>query len=149
MREKSSQSSEFVLPVRVYIEDTDAGGIVYYVNYLKFMERARTEYMRSLEYQHYALAEENFQFVVHSCQISYRRPARIDDALEVSARLTHLGRATLVFTQSVKRDGELLCEAQIKVACVSADGIRPRPLPTPLYERFKAEYEGKGVGVNG
>lgn len=149
MGEKSFQSSEFVLPVRVYIEDTDAGGIVYYVNYLKFMERARTEYLRTLEYQHYALAEENFQFVVHSCQIAYQRPARIDDALQVSARLVHLGRATLVFEQTVSRAGEQLCQAQVKVACVSADGIRPRALPAPLYERFKAEYEGKGVGANG
>ena len=145
MSEKSSQSSEFVLSVRVYIEDTDAGGIVYYVNYLKFMERARTEYLRSLGYQHYALAEENFQFVVHSCQIGYRRPARIDDALQVTARLAKLGKATLIFEQRVERDGETLCEAEIKVACVSADGIRPRPLPVPLYERFKAEYEGVRV----
>ena len=90
MSEKSSQASEFVLPVRVYIEDTDAGGIVYYVNYLKFMERARTEYLRSLGYQHYALAEENFQFVVHSAQINYRKPGRIDDDLRVSARLVAL-----------------------------------------------------------
>lgn len=149
MGEKSSRSTEFVLPMRVYIEDTDAGGIVYYVNYLKFMERARTEYLRSLGYQHYALADENFQFVVHSCRIAYQRPARIDDALQVGARLVHLGRATLIFAQSVSRAGEPLCEAEVKVACVSADGIRPRALPAPLYERFKAEYEGRGVGVNG
>lgn len=147
MSEKSSQSSEFVLPVRVYIEDTDAGGIVYYVNYLKFMERARTEYMRTLGYQHYALAEENFQFVVHSCQIGYRQPARIDDALKVTARLRKLGKATLIFAQRVERGGETLCDAEIKVACVRADSIRPRALPGPLYERFKMEYEG--VGVNG
>src|SRR5699024_8375685 len=136
---------EFVLPVRVYIEDTDAGGIVYYVNYLKFMERARTEYLRSLGYQHYGLSEENFQFVVHSCQIDYRRPARIDDSLTVSARLVKLGKATLIFAQRAERDGEILCEARVKVACVSADGIRPRALPAPLYELFKKEYEGVGV----
>lgn len=147
MSEKSLQSSEFVLSVRVYIEDTDAGGIVYYVNYLKFMERARTEYLRTLGYQHYALSRENFQFVVHSCQVSYRQPARIDDALTVTARLAKLGKATLLFAQRVQRGDDILCEAQVKVACVSADGIRPRALPAPLYELFKREYEG--VGANG
>ena len=81
MIEKKPQNGEFTLPVRVYIEDTDAGGIVYYVNYLKFMERARTEFMRTLGYQHYVLADENFQFVVHSANVQYRQPARIDDAL--------------------------------------------------------------------
>jgi len=144
MSEKFSQGSEFVLPVRVYIEDTDAGGIVYYVNYLKFMERARTEYMRSLGYQHYALAEENFQFVVHSAQINYRKPGRIDDDLRVSARLVALKRATLVFAQRVTRDHEVLCEATIKVACVSADGIKPVALPGPLHDKFKAEFEELG-----
>ena len=133
MSEKSSQGSEFVLPVRVYIEDTDAGGIVYYVNYLKFMERARTEYMRSLGYQHYALA-----------QINYRKPGRIDDDLRVSARLVALKRATLVFAQRVTRDQEVLCEATIKVACVSADGIKPVALPGPLHDKFKAEFEELG-----
>ncbi|MBM7334101.1 MAG: tol-pal system-associated acyl-CoA thioesterase [Alcanivorax sp.] len=144
MSEKSSRTSDFALPVRVYIEDTDAGGIVYYVNYLKFMERARTEYLRSLGYQHYGLAEENYQFVVHSCQVRYRKPGRIDDDLRVSARLTHLGRATLMFAQQVTRDGELLCEAEIKVACVSADGIKPTALPAPLYATFKAQVEELG-----
>ena len=144
MSAKSSPTSEFVLPVRVYIEDTDAGGIVYYVNYLKFMERARTEFMRSLGYQHYALAEENFQFVVHSCQVRYHKPGRIDDDVRVSARLTHLGRATLVFAQTVTRNGEPLCEAEIKVACVSADGIKPKALPKPLFAKFKAQVEELG-----
>lgn len=147
MSEKSSGNPEFILPVRVYIEDTDAGGIVYYVNYLKFMERARTEYLRSLGYRHGELSQENVQFVVHSCQVDYRRPARLDDALTVSARLAKLGRATLVFAQTVHAEGELLCEARIKVACVSADGIRPRALPASLYTAFKKEYEG--VGANG
>ncbi|MCE7510672.1 tol-pal system-associated acyl-CoA thioesterase [Alloalcanivorax xenomutans] len=143
MTEKSSKDQDFVLPVRVYIEDTDAGGIVYYVNYLKFMERARTEYLRSLGYQHYGLSEENYQFVVHSCQVRYHSPARIDDALGVSAGLRHLGKATLLFAQQVRRGDQLLCEAEIKIACVSADGIRPKALPAPLYQRFKAEYRGE------
>ena len=129
---------EFSLPVRVYIEDTDAGGIVYYVNYLKFMERARTEYLRSFGYQHYALAEEDFQFVVHSCEVRYLKPARIDDALRVTAALARVGRAGLDFLQQVWRDGELLCEGRVKVACVRATDLTPRALPAALRSAMQA-----------
>ncbi|EKF73987.1 hypothetical protein A11A3_10791 [Alcanivorax hongdengensis A-11-3] len=145
MSEKSPQYAEFTLPVRVYIEDTDAGGIVYYVNYLKFMERARTEFMRGLGYQHYALADQNFQFVVHSAEVLYKQPARIDDALTVSARIEKLGRAALVFDQQVRRDGQLLCQARIKVACVSADTLKPVALPPALYQQFNAACEGEAA----
>lgn len=127
----------FRLPIRVYIEDTDAGGIVYYVNYLKFMERARTEWLRTLGYQHYALAGDNFLFVVHSCSVRYHRPARIDDAVQVTAGLHRLGKATLDFVQQVWRGDELLCEAEVRVACVSADGVRPRAMPEALYLNIK------------
>jgi 4-hydroxybenzoyl-CoA thioesterase len=130
-------ASAFRMPLRVYIEDTDAGGIVYYVNYLKFMERARTEWLRTLDYQHYALAGQNFQFVVHSCGVRYHRPARVDDALEVSAQVRRLGRATLDFTQQVWRGGELLCEAEVRVASVSADQLKPSAMPVELYQRIK------------
>ncbi|MCG8393606.1 MAG: tol-pal system-associated acyl-CoA thioesterase [Pseudomonadales bacterium] len=145
MIEKKAQSGEFTLPVRVYIEDTDAGGIVYYVNYLKFMERARTEFMRSLGYQHYALADENFQFVVHSANVQYRQPARIDDALTVTAALKKLGKATLLFEQQVRRGDALLCEAEIKVACVSADSLKPTAIPSALYNKFNTASEGEGL----
>lgn len=127
----------FRLPIRVYIEDTDAGGIVYYVNYLKFMERARTEWLRTLGYQHYALAGDNFLFVVHSCSVRYHRPARIDDALQVTATLRRLGKATLDFTQQVWRGDELLCQADVRVACVSVDGVRPIAMPEALYLNIK------------
>ncbi len=127
----------FHLPIRVYIEDTDAGGIVYYVNYLKFMERARTEWLRTLGYQHYALAGDNFLFVVHSCSVRYHRPARIDDQLQVTAGLRRLGRATLDFVQQVWRADELLCEAEVRVACVSVDGVRPRAMPEALHLSIK------------
>ena len=145
MIEKKQQSGEFTLPVRVYIEDTDAGGIVYYVNYLKFMERARTEYLRTLGYQHYALADENFQFVVHSANVQYRHPARIDDALQVTARLEKLGKATLLFDQQVLRGNTLLCQAAIKVACVTADTLKPTGIPAALYKKFIAASEGEGL----
>ncbi|MCH8543527.1 MAG: tol-pal system-associated acyl-CoA thioesterase [Alcanivorax sp.] len=131
-------NQEFTLPLRVYIEDTDAGGIVYYVNYLKFMERARTEFLRTLGYQHYGLAEEDFQFVVHSCAVRYLKPARIDDALRVTARLDKVGRVALDFVQQVWRNEELLCEAQVKVACVRASDLRPRGLPAALQAEMQA-----------
>lgn len=129
----------FVLPVRVYIEDTDAGGIVYYVNYLKFMERARTEFMRQFGYRHYAVALSRFQFVVQSCSIRYHAPARADDALTVVAELTRLGRASLVFSQRVLRDGELLCEAEVRVGCVDNDTMKPAAMPAELHATVKKE----------
>ncbi|MDF1630354.1 MAG: tol-pal system-associated acyl-CoA thioesterase [Alcanivoracaceae bacterium] len=127
----------FRLPLRVYIEDSDAGGIVYYVNYLKFMERARTEWLRTLGYQHYSLAEQNFLFVVHSCTVRYHRPARVDDTLEVTANLARLGKARLDFHQQVWRRDELLCEADVLVACVSASDIRPQAMPAELHDKLK------------
>jgi tol-pal system-associated acyl-CoA thioesterase len=120
---------EFALPVRVYIEDTDAGGIVYYVNYLKFMERARTEWLRSLGFAHYSLQDEDYQFVVHRAEVDYRRPARIDDELVVTAAVEKAGRASLYFRQCVRRGGEVLAEGLIKVACVSRSRLAPRGMP--------------------
>jgi len=137
----SAKDREFVLPVRVYIEDTDAGGIVYYVNYLKFMERARTEYLRSLGYQHEALARDNVQFVVYASEVRHLLPGRVDDLLETTAAISRLGRASIHFCQQVRRRGELLCDASIKVACVTADTIKPQPLPAPLYGRFRQSIE--------
>lgn len=137
MTETDTGAPAFTLPVRVYIEDTDAGGIVYYVNYLKFMERARTEMLRGLGYRHYVLAEENFQFVVRACDVRYHKPARIDDALEVSADIVRLGRAGMDFEQAVWRDGECLCRGLVKIACVRADTLAPVAIPKPLHEAFK------------
>ncbi len=124
----------FSLPVRVYIEDTDAGSIVYYVNYLKFMERARTEWLRSLGFQHYTLQNDDFLFVVQRAEIDYRRPARIDDELTVTAAVEKPGRASLLFRQQVLRtaDAEVLAEAHIKVACVSRTQLVPRALPVQI-----------------
>ncbi|MDF1820781.1 MAG: tol-pal system-associated acyl-CoA thioesterase [Alcanivoracaceae bacterium] len=127
------------IPVRVYIEDTDAGGIVYYVNYLKFMERARTEFMRGFDYRHYALGDAGFQFVVQSCQVRYHRPGRVDDLLTVSAELVKLGKASLVFSQRVERDTELLCEAEVRVGCIANESHKPAAMPADLYQRVKKE----------
>lgn len=129
----------FALRVRVYFEDTDAGGIVYYVNYLKFMERARTELVRSLGFDQSVLQAENTIFVVHSVTARYHAPARLDDELEVSVEVLELKRASIRFRQQVRLvAGHVLCEGEVLVACVSADHYKPRGIPPALNVAFKA-----------
>ncbi|TQV86111.1 tol-pal system-associated acyl-CoA thioesterase [Exilibacterium tricleocarpae] len=120
---------EFSLPQRVYIEDTDAGGIVYYVNYLKYMERSRTELMRHLGFHKPAFIQEGLMLVVHSAQVNYRRPARLDEEIIVTAGVSKLAKSYLVFRQRVLRAGEVLCEGDIKVACVSQSTMQPCAMP--------------------
>ncbi len=133
MRGDTDSVKPFIWPVRVYYEDTDSGGVVYYANYLKFMERARTEWLRSLGYEQDQLrASEDLLFAVRSLEIDYRKPARFNDALAVSAALAERGRASLTFAQEVRRDDELLCSARVRIACLSASGLRPRPLPNHM-----------------
>ncbi|MBS7326741.1 MAG: tol-pal system-associated acyl-CoA thioesterase [Thiopseudomonas sp.] len=131
--------SEFSWPCRVYYEDTDAGGVVYYVNYLKFMERARTERLRALGYSQHELAAQNLLFVVHSAQTRYHAPARLDDELQVSAQVEKLGKARLEFVQQVRRnsDGMLLCEGRFTIASVSADRFKPVAMPAALHTIFQ------------
>lgn len=129
---------------RVYYEDTDAGGIVYYVNYLKFMERARTERLRHLGFAQSALAGEGLLFVVHSSEARYHAPARLDDELLVSAEVLELNRASLRFRQQVRRatDDALLCEGQFLVACVGAANLKPRAIPEALRKAFRQDGAG-------
>ncbi len=115
--------------VRVYYEDTDAGGIVYYVNYLKFMERARTEYLRSLGFDQQALMLDGILLVVRNTTVEYLKPARLDDTLEVSVSLSRRGRAGFDVVQSIWRGGERLCKGRFSIACVSANSLRPVGLP--------------------
>ena len=131
--------NEFSTPVRVYIEDTDAGGIVYYVNYLKFMERARTEFFRSLGFGKAAANKEGYQFVVHSVELDYKKPAFLDDLLDVKARVTSVRGASIFFDQDVIREGELLSHAKIKIACV--DGVSMRPIPIPSEVKAKIDLQ--------
>ncbi|MGK9065090.1 tol-pal system-associated acyl-CoA thioesterase [Stutzerimonas chloritidismutans] len=133
-----SQAQSFSHRCRVYYEDTDAGGIVYYVNYLKFMERARTERLRSLGFAQSQLVGEDLLFVVHSSEARYLSPARLDDELLVSADVIEMKRASLRFRQQVRRacDGELLCEGRFLIACVRAESLKPRPLPELLRAAF-------------
>lgn len=126
---------------RVYYEDTDAGGIVYYVNYLKFMERARTERLRELGFAQSSMAKEGLLFVVHSSEARYHKPARLDDELLVSAEVIELNRVSLRFKQEVRRaaDATLLCEGQFLVACVNADSLKPRAIPEALRTAFAGQ----------
>ena len=135
--EKKHPDGEFRLPLRVYIEDTDAGGIVYYVNYLKFMERGRTELMRSLGYDKPAILDGGQMLVVHSAQVNYRKPARLDESLVATAAFGKVSRASVTFTQRILRPlpsggEEVLCEGDIKVACVLADSMKPSAIPATM-----------------
>lgn len=123
----------FTIPVRVYWEDTDAGGVVYYASYLKFLERARSEWLRALGIDQVKLQrEERLQFVVVEANIRYHRPARFDDELIVSVALESLRGASVQMGQEVRRAGELLVSAAVRAACIDADTLKPRPLPKAL-----------------
>ena len=120
------------LPLRVYYEDTDAAGMVYHANYLKFAERGRSEMLRSLGFPHRRLgSEDGIGFAVRRCSVDYLAPARLEDALTVETMLEGIGAATLTMRQQIKRDGELLADLEILVACIGRDG-RPRRLPHAL-----------------
>jgi acyl-CoA thioester hydrolase len=128
-------SASFSWPVRVYWEDTDAGGIVYYANYLKFMERARTEWLRSFGMEQGPLqSEQGLIFVIVDTQVEYKRPAKYGDALTVTASIREHTRASLSFNQQVMRGDELLVNGAIRVACLDAATYRPRGLPDKLVE---------------
>lgn len=125
---------QFTLPVRVYIEDTDAGGIVYYVNYLKFMERARTEFLRTQGTDSAAILNTGELLVVHSLSADYKRSAKLDDHLVVTVTVHELGKSFVEFEQKVLLSDELLCQGRVKIACVkdSARGLKPCPFPNSL-----------------
>jgi len=126
--------SEYRLPFRVYIEDTDAGGIVYYVNYLKYFERARTELIRSLGVDKTAVMEDGSVFVVTSAAIDYHAPARLDDQLEAVAEVVNSGAATIEFRQSVVRSGIELASGQVRVAITDGASGKPKRMPKGLRE---------------
>ena len=132
---------EFSHRVRVYIEDTDAGGIVYYVNYLKFMERARTEFMRSLGYGKGYIFSSDLMFVVRDVAVTYNLPARLDDELEVTTRVVRVRAAALVFCQRVHCREELLAHGEVTVACVDRSSIKPRRLPAEMAVKLQAMEE--------
>jgi acyl-CoA thioester hydrolase len=123
----------FRLPVRVYYQDTDAGGVVYHGAYLAFLERARTEFLRSLGFDIGRLAAEGLLFVLHRVELDFLRPALLDDALVVTAGVQALGRSSTRFVQSVEReDGGVAARAVVSLVCVSAQRFRPVSIPAPL-----------------
>ena len=128
----SAAGTTHSMKLRVYYEDTDAAGMVYHANYLKFAERGRSEMLRSLGFPHRKLGtEDGVGFAVRRCTIEYLAPARLEDALTVDTTLTGIGAATLQARQEIRRDGELLADIDIVVACIGRDG-RPRRIPSAL-----------------
>jgi acyl-CoA thioester hydrolase len=127
------------LAVRVYYEDTDSGGVVYYANYLKFMERARTEWLRALGFEQDELvAEQGVIFAVRSVQLDYLKPARFNDALQVTVTLARPGRASVTVHQRVQRGDLVLCEGEIKIACLDARTFTPCAMPAVVAARLTA-----------
>src|SRR5690242_1529448 len=124
----------FLWKVRVYYEDTDLGGVVYHANYLRFMERARTEWLRSLGFEQDILRDRHrVLFVVVDADLHFRRPARFNDELTVSAEVVKRSAASLTLQQAVQGpDGGELCSGEIRVACIDADTFRPRPMPDEI-----------------
>lgn len=129
--------TEFSHALRVYIEDTDAGGIVFYVNYLKYMERARTELLRELGFPKPAILDDGLIMVVVSASVDYKKSARLDESLRVTTKLCKLARTHIVFEQTIRRDSVILTEGVIKVACVEKESMRPRPFPKAMVAALK------------
>ena len=128
-----SKSKVFSLPVRVYFQDTDAGGVVYHANYLNFMERARTEWLRAHGYSNAGLMKEfGMVFVVRSMKLDYLKPALLDDSLDVTAQIKDIGRSRLTLTQSILRGDEVLTEAEVHLVCVSLASFKPASVPEVL-----------------
>ena len=138
------QQRNFSLPIRVYYEDTDAAGMVYYANYLKFMERARTEWLRVLGFQQSRLVEEQgIAFVARSASVEYLKSARLDDLLEVVTSIESVGRAQLVFAQRVERGGEVLATGLMRIACVDPVRGKPCAMTPALLEMFNGLLAGR------
>ena len=129
----------FTLPVRVYFQDTDAGGVVYHGSYVNFLERARTEWLRECYgYSNAGLMKEfGVLFVVRSLKLDYLKPALLDDMLTVSAQIKEVGRSRVALQQSVMRGEDILAEAEIHLVCVTVDGFRPVAVPDVLSKQWK------------
>ena len=127
----------FNWPIRVYYEDTDAGGVVFYANYLKFFERARTEMLRHLGFEQDQLIEiQNLIFVVRSVKVDYLKPARFNDLINVNSAVIEKKKTSLIFKQSILREDLLLCDAEIRIACLDAQTMKPKPIPTEILEKI-------------
>jgi acyl-CoA thioester hydrolase len=128
----------FSWPTRIYWEDTDAGGVVYHARYVAFLERARTEWLRALGYgQERLRLEHDLVFAVRAIQLDFLHPAHLDDTLQIGVALSQCKRASLLFAQSIRRDGALLSHARVKVAALGAGSFRPRGMDQALYDTLK------------
>lgn len=139
---------KFLWPVRIYYEDTDNGGVVYYANYLKYMERARTEWLRSLGFEQDILSyDHGVIFAVRSINVEYKKPARFNDMLQVSAELVERGGASLTFQQNIFTEvsnansaEELLCSGKIRIACLDSEKMQPCPIPKIIITELSREH---------
>ena len=128
----------FEFPVRVYYEDTDAGGVVYHSNYLNFYERARTEFLRSLGFEQDVLLKQGLAFVVRRCELDYLVAARFNDQLVVTVEIEQLKRASVVFKQKISTiDGNLLSSAQVVVVCVALEAMKPTAIPSHILKELQ------------
>ena len=127
----------FHWPVRVYYEDTDAGGVVFYANYLRFFERARTEMLRSLGFeQDQLINEQQLIFVVRSVQVDYLKPARFNDSLDVSAEIVSAKKVSFDFEQLITRDNELLCKGNVRIACLDTITMKPKKISETIIQKL-------------
>jgi acyl-CoA thioester hydrolase len=134
---ETARPPDFVWPVRVYYEDTDAAGVVFYANYLNFMERARTEWLRALGFEQTTLMHEhNVVFVVRSLAINYLRPALFNDALDVTVSLTDVRGCVLEISQLVRRAERLLVTGEVRVACVNTQSFKPVRIPNSILDKL-------------
>ncbi len=142
----TDSSRRFRLPVRVYYQDTDAGGVVFHAAYLSFLERARTEFLRSIGFDIGRLAAEGVLFALHRLEMEFLKPARLDDALEVTAAVGRLGRTSALFVQTVElADGAVATQATLSLVCVSATRFRPMGIPEPLRAALESWTLPEGV----
>ncbi|HEX5363775.1 MAG TPA: tol-pal system-associated acyl-CoA thioesterase [Gallionella sp.] len=133
-----SKHKIFSWPTRVYYQDTDAGGVVYHANYVNFMERARTEWLRTFGYSNAGLMQElGVMFVVRKLELNYLRPALLDDMLDVTAQLKEVGRSRITLEQTVTRGDELMTVAEVHLVCVGVESFKPVSVPEVLSKHWK------------
>jgi len=135
---QSNTKQQFDWQVRVYYEDTDSGGVVYHSNYLKYMERARTEWLRHLGFEQTDLKDKlNALFVVHSMQIQFKKPAKFNDLLTITSEFTTIGFGSIVFLQKITLNAQLLTEASVKIACINALTFKPSEIPHQVKQKLQ------------
>lgn len=141
MKKCNMRGRRSILQIRVYYEDTDAAGIVYYANYFRFIERGRTEVLRTLGYDQNVLMKNNIAFAVRSVSAEFLKPARLDDLLTIETAIESLGKAQVLFSQRIRRNEQLLLDAKIRIACIDPLRGKPIAMPRALHEQLSALSE--------